>query len=275
MRQAQRHRRRGDADASSSESDSSSSSDDEQGRYASRVKKREEAVLNLPPLRVQIKIARQVLLLLPKRNFSVLVYFVVFLEAVLSIPDAELSIEDIGRIFGAAIAGGRTQRGATPGDEGANSGGQAASREEKGHKITVWLVKHWRQISSAYETDGTDRECTGQRRLSSLAPTNDDEAQPRTDCAKVDYPYTEEENSDKTPQMEPPKEFSKPVRGDEDGFVPKLELPRDVAQDPDLFKTLAPFDVRSSGQRDEDDDTSIYSSGKLISSSNQEPLYLT
>lgn len=165
LRQSQRQRRSGDADASSSSSDSDDEDEEEHGRYANRVKRREEVLLNLPALRVQVKLARQVLLLLPKRTFGVLVCLMRFLETVAGAPGVGLGAEDVGRIFGGAIAGGRARRGSVvEADEDAR-----ADKEEKGEKIVVWLVRHWSQVAVTYERDEGPRGGGG-RRVSSGVP---------------------------------------------------------------------------------------------------------
>lgn len=172
LRHEQRLRRQGDDDASSSSSSDSGEDSDEQS-YSTRLRNREEALLNLPPLRVQIKIARQVLLLLPQRQFGVIVYLMTFFSTMQVAPDSGLSPEDVGRIFGAALAGGRRRRDSVVAADGEstkpNTKLKSAGRrvkEEKGQSITTWLVTHWGEIASAYEIEEGDRIGRRQSRMS-------------------------------------------------------------------------------------------------------------
>ena len=96
---------------------SSDSDIDENTRnYSTGLRKREEVLLNLPPLRVQIAIAQQVLLLLPRRYFSMLLCLLTFF-ATLQICPNELTPKDIGRMFSGAIVGGRARKGELAQDE--------------------------------------------------------------------------------------------------------------------------------------------------------------
>lgn len=169
LRSSQGLRRTGDADASDSSSSDSSQEDDEAPSYSARIKAREEALLNLPSLRVQIKIAREVLLLLPKRHFAVLLCLMNFFATVMVCPDSGLTADEVGRRFCKTIVGGESG-GATKGKSSAQStgssggdgsgsggnrsgGGKVVQREGKGKAITAWLVKHWREISCVYEVE--------------------------------------------------------------------------------------------------------------------------
>lgn len=186
IRAEQCQRRHGDDDASESSS-SDSDIDEDTPNYSARVRKREEALLNLPPLRVQIDIARQVLLLLPRRHFSLLLCLLTFFATLQICPDNGLTPEDVGRIFGGAIVGGRTRKGAMTPDQEDDDGpaegsegkvgeqkderGVRAMREkdQKGQKIVAWLLRHWEQISTAYETG--DEERFGRRRSLVTSPS--------------------------------------------------------------------------------------------------------
>lgn len=181
LRQSQRQRRSGDADASSSSSDSEDEDEEEHGRYANRVKRREEVLLNLPTLRVQVKLARQVLLLLPKRTFGVLVCLMRFLETVAGAPGVGLGAEDVGRIFGGAIAGGRARRDSVvEADEDAR-----ADKEEKGEKIVAWLVRHWSQVAVTYEREEGSRG--GGRRVSGEVARQSIVSRARSKSVDVDW----------------------------------------------------------------------------------------
>lgn len=167
LRHEQRLRRRGDDDASESSS-SDSDQDEEAPSYSTRLRQREEVLLNLPSFAVQLQIARQVLLLLPPRQFSLVAYLLSFFAMLQVCPDNTLSPEDIGRIFGGAFVGGRS-RSDSAAPVGADASGRRQSKvsvgpsdtaertmrdkEERSLRIMSWLIKHWPQISEAYESD--------------------------------------------------------------------------------------------------------------------------
>ena len=138
---------------------------------------RRDVLLNLPPLRVQINIARHVLLLLPRRHLSVVVCLLIFARLQVC-PDSGLAPEDVGRMLGGVLFGGRTRKDdvmwsesemgdperSMPADEKGKEQPKerdivraVREKDEKGLNIAVWLVKHWENIAAAYEADDEAR----------------------------------------------------------------------------------------------------------------------
>ena len=153
IRQEKRLRRRGDDDASESEYETSEDEDENAPSYNARLRQMELEQMNLPPLKVQLLLAQHVLLLLPPRHFSLVVHLLTFFATLLVCPENGLGADDIGRIFGATIVGGKTRkRGRREAARDMERCG--GNRDEKEQKTLVWLVNHWERISSAYEYEG-------------------------------------------------------------------------------------------------------------------------
>ncbi|KAI0343654.1 hypothetical protein BDW22DRAFT_1195631 [Trametopsis cervina] len=167
---AQRSRsvRTGEDDASESENENEASEDEDAPNYADRLRQREREFLDLPSFRVQIRVARHVLLLLSRRQFSLLIYLMTFIRSVLHLAgdsDKEdgdrtsngVALHDIARAFGGVILGGRDwkRRGSMkrPASGEAPALDGSRDRTSKEHRIMAWLVNHWGRISSAYEAD--------------------------------------------------------------------------------------------------------------------------
>lgn len=223
IRAEQRLRRHGDDDASESSS-SDSDEDEDTPNYSARLRKREEVLLNLPPLRVQIDIARQVLLLLPRRHFSMVICLLTFFATLQVCPDNGLTPEDVGRIFGGAIVGGKARKGAAPRGESASGsregrisgdekgkdqpkehdvGRAMHEKDAKGQKIVAWLIKHWEDIATAYEADNEDRFGRRGNRMMPLSRNGSQEEMSRArakSCSVVDSTGTQGRYITRSPQ---------------------------------------------------------------------------
>lgn len=200
IRQAQRSRanRRGDDDSSESEEEGSEDDDDEAPTYSSRLRQRERDFLDLPSFRVQIRVARHVLLLLSRRQFSLLVYLMNFVNAVLH-PNGDsdeergdrtsngVGLHDVARRFGGIILGGKDwkRRGSIKRTKAEVEvlNDNDRDRTTKEQKIMTWLVNHWGRIASAYEAEDYTPNNTDERsraRAASLpVNTNSPAARPR------------------------------------------------------------------------------------------------
>ncbi|GJE99787.1 hypothetical protein PsYK624_160580 [Phanerochaete sordida] len=234
IRAEQRQRRHGD-DAASESSSSDSDIDEDTPNYSARLRKREEVLLNLPPLRVQIAIAQQVLLLLPRRHFSMLLCMLTFFATLQICPDG-LTPEDIGRMFGGAIVGGRTRKGGLTQDEeprdaqdatmrgepaeaeGGRTGVRAMrEKDDKGSKIVAWLIKHWEQISSAYETEDEQQSGRWRARMTSLSRSTTQEDMQRVRSQSLVDPRTKESQQSPAQESRGPRQAQRQSVSDRQG----------------------------------------------------------
>ncbi|KAI0685215.1 hypothetical protein BC835DRAFT_1421462 [Cytidiella melzeri] len=172
--QRARERRSNGDDPSDSEHEASDD-DDETPNYADRLQRRERDFLDLPSFRVQIRIARHVLLLLSPRQFSLLVYLMTFIRAVVRLSgdsDVEegdrttngVALPDIARAFGGVILGGKDWKrcGSIRQRDDLPTANGDRDRTSKEQKIMKWLVNHWGRIASAYEADKSIGEKLGE-----------------------------------------------------------------------------------------------------------------
>ncbi len=144
---------RNDPEASESEHETSEEEEDHVN-YAERLRQREREFLDLPSFRVQVRVARHLLLLLSRRQFSLLVYLMTFIRAVLRLDgdsDKEgdqtssgVALHDIARAFGGVLLGGRDwkKRSSIKYRDGLPVNGDR-DRTSKEQKIMTWLVNHW------------------------------------------------------------------------------------------------------------------------------------
>lgn len=175
LRAEQRIRCRDDDEASeSSDSDSDYDQDTEDNgpSFSARQRERERTLRELPPLHTQVKIAQHVLLLLPRRQFSLIVHLFAFFATLQVCPDSGMSPEDIGRIFGVAVAGGRKSAAAVTAS-GGKSEGCGRDKEVRGQKLVAWLIKHWEQIASEYENEEPQELDRGRTRARSQSAASD------------------------------------------------------------------------------------------------------
>lgn len=153
IRQEQRQRRRGD-EGSESEYETSEDEDENAPSYNARLRQMEREYMNLPSLKVQILIAQRLLLLLPPRHFSLLVHLLTFFATLLISSENGLSLDDIGRIFGPMIVGGKTRKQSK--HEAAKVAKQwEGQRDSKVNRTLMWLINHWERISAEYEKEET------------------------------------------------------------------------------------------------------------------------
>ncbi|THG94573.1 hypothetical protein EW026_g6926 [Hermanssonia centrifuga] len=153
IRQQERSRRRGDDDASESEQEASDEEDENAPSFNTRLRLMELERENLPPFKIQILIAQHVLLLLPPRHFSLLIHLMTFFATLQLCPENGVGLEDIGRIFGPTIVGGKVRKRNKRDDEKDIERAVKGEKDEKEKKIMVWLVSHWERIAQAYEME--------------------------------------------------------------------------------------------------------------------------